>query len=104
VNARGFRHVGGGRELPDGILDMNALLSGTEAARYARVTVNVIVNWRNRGWLPVATDAKGREIRDGRGRPKYRLRDVVKAEAGTHARAEKMAAAIISRSADDLAA
>lgn len=88
--------------MPD--LDMDALLSATDAALYARVTVNVIVNWRNRGWLPVAADAKGREIRDSRGRPKYRLIDVVKAEARTHQRAVKMAEAITRRSPDGLAA
>jgi hypothetical protein len=90
--------------MPDGPLDMNALLSGKDAARYARVSVNVIVNWRNRGLLPVATDKRGNEIRDERGRPRYRLRDVVRAEGTTHERAQKMASTITRRSADSLAA
>jgi hypothetical protein len=90
--------------VPDAPLDMNALLSATDAARYARVSVQVIVNWRNRGWLPVATDGLGREIRDGRGRPRYRLLDVAKADARTHERAQRMAGTITRRSADSLAA
>jgi len=91
--------------VPDGAsLDMDALLPATDAARYARVTVNVIVNWRNRGWLPVATDMQGREIRDSRGRPRYRLLDVAKAEARTHERGQKMADAITRRASDGLAA
>jgi len=94
----------GGVLLPDGPLDMDALLSATDAARYARVSVNVIVNWRNRGWLPVATDERGNEIRDGRGRPRYRLLAVARAEARTHERAQKMASTITRRAADALAA
>lgn len=88
----------------DAPLDMDALLSGTQAARCARVSVNVIVNWRNRGILPVATDGQGNEIRDKQGRPLYRLLAVVKAEARTHERAQKMAEMITRRAADTLAA
>lgn len=83
--------------MDEGILDLNALLSATEAADYAGVSVNVIVNWRNRGWLPVATDRDGREIRDGRGRPRYRLLDVAKAENATKRRGEQMARGITRR-------
>ena len=86
--------------MADGVLDVNALLSATEAARYAGRSVNVIVNWRNRGWLPVATDAAGNEIRDERGRPRYRLLDVAKAENATRQRAERMASRIIRRDPD----
>jgi hypothetical protein len=96
--------MSGGDPVPGTPLDMDALLSATEAAGYARVSVNVIVNWRNRGWLPVAADAQGREIRDSRGRPRYRLRDVVRAEGRTHERAQKMASTITRRGADSLAA
>jgi hypothetical protein len=85
-------------------LNLQALLTASDAARYARLLdddgkprVNVIVNWRARGWLPVATDSRGREIRDARGRPFYRLIDVVKAEAATKARGEKMARAAVRR-------
>ena len=83
--------------MADGALDLNALLSATEAARYAGVSVNVVVNWRNRGLLPVATDAQGKEIRDERGRPRYRLLDVAKAENATKRRGEQMARGIVRR-------
>jgi hypothetical protein len=73
------------------VLDPSALLSGTEAALYANVTVNDIVNWRNRGHLPVATDAQGQEIRDRCGRPRYRLLDVAKAEHATSRAARRAA-------------
>jgi hypothetical protein len=85
-------------------LNMDALLSGKDAALYAGVSVNVIVNWRNRGWLPVATSADGSEVRDRQGRPRYRLRDVAVAESRTHERARKLAASIIRRSPSELAA
>lgn len=84
--------------MDDGALDLNALLSATEAAAYAGVSVNVIVNWRNRGWLPVAVNPEtGREIRDARGRPRYRLLDVAKAENATKQRGEQMARGITRR-------
>lgn len=89
--------------MPD--LDMQALLSASQAAAYAGRSVQVICNWAARGHLPVAKDARGREIRDGRGRPRYRLIDVAKAEAATSQRGEKIARAILTRRApDDLAA
>ena len=83
--------------MADGVLDLNALLSGTEAAAYAGVSVNVIVNWRNRGYLPVATDDEGNEIRDKQGRPRYRLLAVAKAESATKRRGERMAQDITRR-------
>ena len=70
-------------------LDLQALLSATEAAAYTGKTVAAVCNWRARGWLPVATDRQGREIRDRRGRPAYRLIDVAKADAGAEQRGEK---------------
>jgi hypothetical protein len=79
------------------VLDMNALLSGTEAAGVARVSVRAIVNWRNRGWLPVAIDARGNEIRDGRGRPRYRLGAVLEAEKMTAERCEVVAPRLARR-------
>lgn len=82
-----------------GVLDINALLSAADAALYTGKSIQVIVNWRNRGYLPVATDAEGREIRDSRGRPRYRLLDVAKAEAATKARGEQMAAGAMRRKA-----
>ena len=83
--------------MDEGTLNLNALLTATEAAAYARVSVNVIVNWRNRGWLPVARDKHGNEIRDSRGRPRYRLLDVAKAENATKQRGERMARGITRR-------
>jgi hypothetical protein len=82
-------------------LDVNALLTGSQAAAYAGVTLATICTWRTRGyllrgskiraWLPVATDSQGREVRDDHGRPKYRLLDVAKAEAATSIRARRAA-------------
>lgn len=86
------------------VLDMDALLSGTQAAGVARVTVAAIVNWRNRGWLPVATDEHGSQIRDDRGRPRYRLRAVLEAEKLTAARCEVVAPRLARRSPARLAA
>ncbi len=96
----GFFRVQGRFRVADGALDVNALLSATEAAHYAGKSVNVIVNWRNRGWLPVATDVNGCEIRDERGRPRYRLLDVAKAENATKRRGEQMARGITRRDPD----
>ena len=81
--------------MPD--LDINALLTAKEAAGYAGVSIAVICKWRERGHLPVARDAAGKEIRDERGRPRYRLLDVAKAENATRQRAERMASRIIRR-------
>ena len=77
--------------MPEGHLDLDALLSATEAAEYAGVTVAAVCNWKARGLLPVATDADGGEIRDERGRPRYRLLDVAKAENKARQRGEEMA-------------
>lgn len=84
--------------MPD--LDVNALLTAKEAAGYAGVTVAAICKWRERGHLPVATDSGGREIRDERGRPRYRLLDVAKAENATKRRGEQMARGIVRRDPD----
>lgn len=78
-------------------LDINALLTAKEAAGYAGVSIAVICKWRERGHLPVAADAEGHEIRDERGRPRYRLLDVAKAENATRRRAERMASRITRR-------
>lgn len=82
------------------IVDVHAVLSATEAAGYAGVSVAAVGNWHRRGYclpdgtrvrLPVATDASGCEIRDASGRPKYRLLDVARAEAATRERARRAA-------------
>lgn len=60
---------------------MDARLTATQAAAYAGVTVQAIVNWRARGHLqPTGT-------RDGR--PVYRLLDVAKAEHATRRKARR---------------
>jgi hypothetical protein len=82
------------------ILDLDALLTGTQAAMFAEVSVQAVGNWRTRGYrlpdgtkthLQVATDGHGRAIRDGQGRPMYRLRDVIAAEAATAGHAKRAA-------------
>lgn len=87
--------------MPD--LDVNALLSATEAAAYAGKSVAAICKWRERGYLPVATDDHGGEIRDDHGRPRYRLLDVAKAENATRRRAEQMARGILQQEAREAA-
>jgi hypothetical protein len=67
--------------LPD-LPDINALLTATQAAGYAGVTRQAIINWRNRGHLTAAGH-------DPAGRPLYRLLDVAKAEHATRRRARR---------------
>ena len=85
--------------MTEGTLNLDALLSAKDAALYTGKSINAIVNWRNRGYLPVATDAKGQEIRDKQGRPRYRLLDVAKAENATRQRGQQMAAGILRQAA-----
>ncbi len=86
------------------VLDVNALLTAADAARYAGLVdasgkpkVSMIVNWRNRGHLSPATDTDGNELRDQRGRLLYRLLDIAKAEAATKAHAAVMAGRLTAR-------
>jgi hypothetical protein len=90
----------------DGARELNpqALLTAAQAALYAGLVddagkpkISVIVNWRNRGHLPVATDDDGNELRDDHGKPLYRLLDVAKADAKTAARAGQMARVLARR-------
>ena len=90
--------------MPDDPFDMDALLPASLAAQYAGVTTAAVCNWAARGILPVATDEHGNEIRDRRGRARYRLRDVARAEARTHERARQLAARITRRNLPDIAA
>lgn len=83
-----------------------ALLTAAQAALYAGLVdgdgkpkVSVIVNWRNRGHLRVATDDEGNELRDDHGKRLYRLIDVAKADAMTAQRAGRMAQALARRTA-----
>jgi hypothetical protein len=65
-------------------LDMDALLPGKMAAMLAGTSVQVIVNWRNRGYLQPADE-------DAKGKPLYRVRDVLAVEAATAQRCEQRA-------------
>ena len=61
--------------------DPFTLLTASEAAEFADVTVQAIINWRNRGHLQPAGHRHGR--------PVYRLLDVAKAEHATRTRARR---------------
>lgn len=61
---------------PDGL---NTLVSTTEAAGIAGVTVSTVSKWRERGMI----EPSGL---DERGRPLYRLADIVKTERATRNR------------------
>jgi DNA-binding transcriptional MerR regulator len=68
--------------MPDGPLDVDAKLTASQAAEYAGVTVQAIVNWRQRGHLhPAGFNGEGRRV--------YRLLDVAKAEHATRGRARR---------------
>lgn len=62
--------------------DIYALLTATEAAKYAGVKPQAIVNWRRRGHLQA-------ESYDDHGRPLYTLLGVAKAEHLTRKRARR---------------
>lgn len=63
--------------------DLQATLwTVTEAAEAARVTPNVVHNWRYRGHLEIAE-------RDRGGRPLFRAIDVIHAEKATRQRARR---------------
>lgn len=74
--------------MPDAITSQtfDSLISTTDAANLAGVSVAAISNWRDRGHLPVA-------CLDPRGRPLYRWLDVAKAERATRDRARRTYAA-----------
>jgi len=74
-----------------GDVDPFALLTATQAATYAGVSVQAICNWYARGHLPAAVDADGKVIADSRGKRMYRLVDVAKADAKMAAQREAMA-------------
>ena len=63
------------------MLNVSALLTASEAAEFADVSVQAIVNWRTRGHLEVAGHKNGR--------PAYRLIDVARAEFATRKRARR---------------
>lgn len=67
--------------MPGDVLDPFALVTASEAAQYADVTVQAIVNWRNQGRLKVSGTKNGR--------PAYRLLDVAIVEHATAKRARR---------------
>jgi hypothetical protein len=62
-------------------LNTNALMTASQAALYAGVTVAAVCNWVARGQLAPATDRHGRVLRNSRRCVLYRLLDVARAEA-----------------------
>jgi hypothetical protein len=85
-------------------LDMDALVTGKQASLVAGVSVQAIVNWRNRGPLPVAVDEQGNEIRDAKGRRLYRLRAVLAAEQAASERCAVVAPRLAQRNLSAMAA
>lgn len=75
-----------------------ALITASEAAAYARVSVQAVCNWRKRGHLPSAKDDNGNEITDSRGKPLYRLVDVARTDAKMATQREQMALRILASS------
>jgi hypothetical protein len=65
--------------LPD-LPDLDALLTATEGARYAGVSVQAVVNWRRRGHLEAVQTPDG---------PRYTLLALAKAEHATRKRARR---------------
>jgi hypothetical protein len=88
----------------DGPLDMDALLPAALIGKYAGVSTAAVCNWVRRGLLPVATDADGSEIRDDRGRARYRLRDAARADLVAQDRAKTLARTTARRNPGELAA
>jgi len=82
---------------------MDALLPGALAAQLAGVSLQVIVNWRNRGILETAKDRRGNEIRRD-GKRVYRVRDILAAEALAAQRCETHAGRTAVRSPGGIAA
>ena len=74
-------------------IDPDALLTASQGAAFAGVSLAAFCNWVTRGYrnpatgehehLRPAADSRGRTIKDGRGRPQYRLLAVARAEAAT---------------------
>jgi hypothetical protein len=72
-------------------IDPDALITASQGAELAGVTVAAVCNWVSRGYLKPAENPQGRVIKDSRGRPLYRLLDVAKAEAATSRAARRVA-------------
>ena len=72
-------------------LDLDALWTVAEAAQHAKVSEATIRSWVHRDHLKVALDEDGTEIRDRRGRPRFRPVDVAKAEFATREHARRPA-------------
>lgn len=82
--------------LAPGLVD--SLITTTDAANLAGVSVAAVSNWRERGYLAPDPDRPGEQKRmhltpaghDRRNRPLYRWIDVVKAEHATRGRARRI--------------
>jgi hypothetical protein len=74
---------------------IDSLISTTEAANLAGVSVAAISNWRERGYLTVTGERVHLTpaCHDGRNRPLYKWIDVAKAERATRERARRTFAA-----------
>ena len=75
--------------MPD--IDPDALLTASQLAAWFEVTVAAVCNWVSRGHLSPAKNSHGRVIKDGNGRPLYRLLDGARAEAATSKAARRAA-------------
>ena len=71
-------------------LDVHALLTATEAAAYAGVTVQAIINWRTRGYINQHGEREHLQPAGTKsGRPAYRLLDLAIADRATGKRARR---------------
>jgi hypothetical protein len=77
-------------------LDLDALWTVAEAAAHAKVSEATIRSWVHRDHLKVARDEDGREIRDRRGRPRFRPLDVARAEGATREHARRPAPKVLA--------
>ena len=71
--------------------DMDSLRPAKFAAEFFHTTINVILMWRNRGWIDDDGERKYLAIaeRDDNGRPLYRFGDLLDAERGTRRSRER---------------
>ncbi|WP_329140927.1 hypothetical protein [Streptomyces sp. NBC_00670] len=65
------------------------LWTTAQAAEAAGVEANVIRNWKYRGHLKQARNARGNLLRNAAGQPLFRAIDVIRAEKATRERARR---------------
>ena len=66
--------------------DPNRLMETREIAALLGVSRPCVYQWRERGFLAIAVNQAGRELRTDRGWPLFRAGDVARAEAVTRGR------------------